>query len=72
VLLKSLLESNSISQAEVARGIGRSEAFVSRLLSGETGASQETIAALLSYMSHRLGRQVAYEDLFSVGVGGAA
>jgi transcriptional regulator with XRE-family HTH domain len=62
--LGELLEANGVQQVEVAKGIGRTKAFVSRLLSGETGASQGTIAALLAFLSRRLGRPVTYEELF--------
>lgn len=62
--LRNLLESNAIRQADLARGIGRSRAFVSRFVSGETGGSQATIQALLSFLGSRLGRPVTYEELF--------
>jgi transcriptional regulator with XRE-family HTH domain len=67
--LKTLIEELGLSQAELARGIGRSEAFVSRLLSGETGASQGTIAGLLAFLSERTGRRVTYEQLFPTAAG---
>ena len=62
--LRDLLESNEIRQAELARGIGRSRSFVSRFLSGETGGSQTTVRALLSFLTTRLGRRVTYEEVF--------
>jgi DNA transposition AAA+ family ATPase len=72
VKLRALMDKSGISQAELARGIGRSESFVSRLLAGETGASQATIADLLGFLSTRTGRRVSYEDVFPSAIGGAA
>lgn len=63
--LKRFLAVNMISQADVARGIGRTRAFVSQLANEETGASQETVRALLTFLSERVGRPVQYEELFA-------
>lgn len=60
--LKTLLDDNGIQQVELARGIGRTKAFVSRFISGGTGASQETIDAILAFLSKRLKRKVTYEE----------
>lgn len=62
--LKRFLAANGISQADVARGIQRTTAYISFLANGDTGASQETISLLLAFLSRELGRQVAYEELF--------
>lgn len=62
--LKALLDKHEISQTELADGIGKSRAFVSRLVGGDTGASQETIDATLAFLSKRLGRRVTYEQVF--------
>jgi len=64
MVMKRFLAVNGVSQADVARGIGVSTAFVSQLVAGESGARQETIHALLAFLSGRLGRQVTYEELF--------
>jgi predicted transcriptional regulator len=70
--LKQFLADVRISQAEVARGIGRTTAFVSFLANGDTGASQDTIQALLSFLSQRLARRVTYEELFGAPVEASA
>lgn len=62
--LRHLLREGGITQAEVARGIRRTDGYVSLLVNGETGASQATIKALLAFLSRRLGRAVTYEELF--------
>ena len=62
--LSGLLKRNRLSQAELARGIGRSSAFISQLIHGKTGASQETVADILRFLSARLGRRVTYEGAF--------
>lgn len=62
--IKRFLAVNMVSQADLARGIDRSSAFVSQLVNGETGASKETIDSILSFLSARLGRPVTYEELF--------
>jgi transcriptional regulator with XRE-family HTH domain len=64
--LRTLLEKHHISQRELAAGIGKSTAHVSRLVSGETGASQETIEAVLAYLSNRLGKRMTYERVFGL------
>jgi transcriptional regulator with XRE-family HTH domain len=64
-LLKPFLATHNITQAEVARGIGRSTAYVSVLAQGRTGASQRTSADLLRFLSKRIGRAVSYEELFA-------
>jgi transcriptional regulator with XRE-family HTH domain len=72
--LKKLLTDNNVSQADFARGIDRSTAFVAMLVNGGTGASQDTIERALAFLSQRLGRKVTYEEAFSsrVGRGSAA
>ena len=62
--LKALLEKNHITQRELARGIGKSPAVVSRMLSGELGMSKETIDEILAFLRERLGRRVTYERVF--------
>ena len=62
--LRAALEAAGISQTEFANGIGVSQGFVSRLLSGETGASQATVARILPFLAARLGRPVSYEELW--------
>lgn len=62
--LRTLLDKHGITQRELATAIGKSDAAVSRLLSGETTASQETIDAVLAFLSKRLGRRVTYERAF--------
>ena len=63
-LLGAFLIANDISQADLARWIGRSEATVSRLVNGGMGASQSTIRAIIQSLSVRLARPVTYEELF--------
>lgn len=62
--LKQMLDRAGISQRDLAKGIGRSDAYVSMLISGDVGASQETIDAVLSYLSARLHKRVTYEMAF--------
>jgi transcriptional regulator with XRE-family HTH domain len=62
--LKALLDKHRISQRELAHGIGKSDAAISRLVSGATGASQETINDVLVFLSKRLHRRVTYEQVF--------
>jgi predicted transcriptional regulator len=62
--LGELLSDNGISQAEFARGIGRSRSFVCRLVSGELEPSRSTIDASLRYLSRQLKRKVTYERVF--------
>lgn len=64
--LRTFLEAHGISQADLARGVDRGESFISRLVSGETTASQETINRLISFLTLKLGRTVTYEELFLV------
>lgn len=70
--LKGLLEVNNIQQVELAQGIGKSKAFVSKLLSDDTGASQDTIDAILAFLSKRLRRKVTYEMVFGAPAARAA
>lgn len=67
--LGSLLDSEGLTQREVAAGVGVDESFISRLVRGETGASQSTINAALRFLSVRLGRQVTYEEAFGSSSG---
>jgi predicted transcriptional regulator len=62
--LKQLLEDGEITQAELADGIGKSEAMVSRLVAGEAAPSKETIDSILTFLTKRLGRRVTYEKAF--------
>jgi predicted transcriptional regulator len=66
--LRRLLEHHGVTQVELARGIGKSEAYVSRLVHGDLGASQDTINTVLSFLSKRLRRRVTYEQVFGVEV----
>lgn len=68
-VLAGFLESNGIAQTELAKGIGRSDALVSRVARGEAGASQDTIDAVLSWLTSRLGRTVTYEETFGAPQG---
>jgi hypothetical protein len=61
---KRFLDANRVSQAEVARGIEKSTAYVSMLATGRAGASQRTVVDLLLFLSKRLRRVVTYEELF--------
>lgn len=63
-MLKRLIEKHGITQQELAAGIGRSEGYVSRLVSENAGASQGTIDALLVFLTGRLRRKVTYEMVF--------
>jgi transcriptional regulator with XRE-family HTH domain len=63
-MLKALIVEAGDSQADFARGIGRTESFVSKLIRGEVGVSRETIDVILAYLSKRLGRTVTYEECF--------
>ena len=62
--LDALLTASQVSQRELARGTARSEALVSRIVNGGSGASQATITAILAFLTARLGRPVTYEELF--------
>lgn len=62
--LKTLLDKHGITQHELAVALGKSDAAVSRLVSGETSATQETIEAVLAYLSNRLGKRMTYERVF--------
>lgn len=62
--LARFLFENGLRQTEVAAGAGRTPQFVSMLVRGETGASLETVEALIAFLSKRLGRRVAYEEVF--------
>ena len=63
-MLKRLIDANGIKQAELADGIDRSAGFVSRLLRGKTRASQDTVDAILEFLSKRLRKNVTYEMVF--------
>lgn len=58
------VDAHGITQRELAEGIGRTESFVSMLASGASGASQGTVASILTFLSGRLGRRVTYEEAF--------
>lgn len=62
--LETLLVEQGIEQRELAKGINRSDALISRIVRGECGASQDTINAVLAFLSGRLGRTVTYEETF--------
>lgn len=62
--MSGLLRRHEITQADLARGIQRSEPFVSRLVRGGTGASQLTIQRVLAFLSVRLQRSVTFEEAF--------
>lgn len=62
--LKIFLAHNFISQADLARGIEKTTAFVSQLVKGDVGASQDTIESILVFLTSRLGRPVTYEEIF--------
>ena len=62
--LKALLDKHHITQREMARGIGKSTASVSRLVSGETSATKGTIDAVLAYLSRRTGKRMTYDRVF--------
>ncbi len=62
--LERLLATNEISQTELASGIDKSRAFVSRLLSGDVHPSKETIDATLAFLTKRLRKRVTYEMVF--------
>lgn len=62
--LKAFLVRNYISQADLARGIDRTTAFVAQLAAGDCGASQETIQRTLLFFTQRLARRVTYEEVF--------
>lgn len=64
--LRTLLDKHGITQRELALAIGKSDAAVSRLVSGETAASQETIDAVLAYLTSRLGKRMTYERVFGL------
>lgn len=63
-MLKLLLQEHGITQADLARGIERSEPFVSMLISRSTSPSMETVGRVLAFLSERLGRKVAFEEAF--------
>ena len=62
--IKRFLAANGISQADLARGTKLTTGYVSLLANEVTGASQDTINAILAFLSERLGRRVTYEELF--------
>ena len=63
-VLKAFLEEQGVTQAELARGTDLTTGYVSLLANEETGASQETIHAVLVFLSKRLRRSVTYEECF--------
>lgn len=62
--LGELLLKHDIQQVDLATGIERSEALISRIVSGEAGASQATINEILAFLSKKLRRRVTYEECF--------
>lgn len=61
--LKSFIETNQISQRELAEGVGISAAGVSWILSGKNNPSKESIDAILTFC-RKHDPDVTYEDLF--------
>lgn len=64
--LAGLLEEAGVSQREFAQGIKRSDAVVSRLVSGEAAPSKRTIDNTLAFLRKRLRRRVTYEEVWPV------
>jgi predicted transcriptional regulator len=62
--LEALLRREGITQVELARGTGRSEALISRVIRGAADPSKDTIDAILTFLNARLGRRVTYERVF--------
>lgn len=61
--LRDLLHAESITQAELAEGIGKTEAHVSKLVLGHSDPSQQTMLDILDWLCARLGRKVTFEEL---------
>lgn len=64
--LKDFLARERVSQADLARGIKKTTAFVSLLANEETGASKDTIDDILAFLSTLLRRRVTYEEVWGV------
>lgn len=63
--IKRFLADANISQADLARGIEKTTAFVALLVNEKTGPSKDTIDSILSFLSKRLRRKVTYEQVFA-------
>lgn len=59
------MQEHGITQNELAEGIGRTQAYISRLANGEADPSKDTIDGILSFLSRRLRRRVTYEMVFT-------
>ena len=62
--LRAILSRSEIKQSELAEGIGKSVALVSRIISGDIDPSKETIDAILAFLQARTRRHVTYEQVF--------
>ena len=65
-MLRTFLDANEIKQVEIVKATGWDAANVNRLANDpEANPTRETIDALLSFLSERLGRPVTYEEAFN-------
>lgn len=62
--LRRFLVKNEVGQNTLARGIYKSSGYLSQLANDAAGASQDTVDAILAYLSDSLSRKVTYEEVF--------
>ena len=62
--LAAFLATNGISRAEVASALGVDLSTVSRKVGGTRSFRLDEVTKLLGFLSQRLGRRVAFADLF--------
>jgi hypothetical protein len=62
--LRQLLDETGDTQTALATAVERSDAMISRLVSGEAKPSFDTAADIVRYFSAKLGRRVTHEEAF--------
>jgi DNA-binding XRE family transcriptional regulator len=58
------LARHELSQADLARGIKKTTAFVALLVNEESSPSHATAFDVLAYLSRRVQRPVSFEEIF--------
>ena len=54
MLIMRLMDEQNVTKAELAKRLGRSRAYVTKLLNGSTNMTIRTIADVLFHLGHRL------------------
>lgn len=62
--LRRFLVKYEIGQNTLARGINKTSGYLSQLANDDTGASQDTVDAILAWLSETLSRTITYEEVF--------